>query len=283
MGEPGGWDVVLEFLNDPDPALRGEAFAFAAKKTKGLETSTRRSARVMPTSARWRSTGWSRSTPPPRRRCSSAPCDDEDRDVRLAALESLVEADALPVTEAGGRQPPSPTSASARPRCRWPATATRRRWPPCWPWRRPPSPPRRSGRRTGASSRSRPWTALGELGDPAALRPADPAARQPARRDPQARRRGPWPGSRRRPARPPARRAPARRPGGEAITRPSAWPTPATPRSPARLLRRRRRSSGTGEKIAAALALARRAARTGSRRPPWTTNEKARTRALCSS
>ena len=37
VGEPWGWDLLLEFFNDPDPALRGEVFEFALKKTKGLE------------------------------------------------------------------------------------------------------------------------------------------------------------------------------------------------------------------------------------------------------
>ena len=35
--EPWGLDLLLEFFNDPDATLRGEAFTFALKKTKGLE------------------------------------------------------------------------------------------------------------------------------------------------------------------------------------------------------------------------------------------------------
>ena len=37
VGEPWGWEALLEFFNDPDPKLRDDAFGFAIKKTKGLE------------------------------------------------------------------------------------------------------------------------------------------------------------------------------------------------------------------------------------------------------
>ncbi len=96
VGEPWGWDLLLEFFNDPDPSLRDDAFSFAVKKTKGLE---------------FLDAGLGSRHPDLRKRSVDAlvkkhtaaaqsllvrALDDEDRDVRLAALESLVDSDALP-------------------------------------------------------------------------------------------------------------------------------------------------------------------------------------------
>lgn len=96
LGEPWGWDLLLEFFNDPAPPLRDEAFEFANKKTKGLE---------------FLDAGLGSRYPDIRRRAVEAlikkrtaaaqallvrALDDEDRGVRLAALESLVLADARP-------------------------------------------------------------------------------------------------------------------------------------------------------------------------------------------
>lgn len=96
VGEPGGWDLLLGFFNDPDPAVRDDAFAFAVKKTRGLE---------------FLEAGLGSRHPDLRRRSVDAlvkthtaasqallvrAIADDDRGVRLAALESLVDADALP-------------------------------------------------------------------------------------------------------------------------------------------------------------------------------------------
>ncbi|WP_406694960.1 HEAT repeat domain-containing protein [Singulisphaera sp. Ch08] len=96
VSQPWGWDLLLEFFNDPDPTLRDDAFEFANKKTKGLE---------------FLDAGLSSRYPDIRKRSVEAlvkkrtkaaqallvrAVGDEDRDVRLAALESLVVADARP-------------------------------------------------------------------------------------------------------------------------------------------------------------------------------------------
>ncbi|SIO58295.1 chromosome partitioning protein, ParB family [Singulisphaera sp. GP187] len=96
VSQPWGWDLLLEFFNDPDPTLRGDAFEFATKKTKGLE---------------FLDAGLGSRHPDIRKRSVEAlikkrtkaaqallvrAVGDEDRDVRLAALESLVVADARP-------------------------------------------------------------------------------------------------------------------------------------------------------------------------------------------
>ncbi|AGA27678.1 HEAT repeat domain-containing protein [Singulisphaera acidiphila] len=96
VSQPWGWDLLLEFFNDPDPRLRDDAFEFANKKTKGLE---------------FLEAGLGSRHPDLRKRSVEAlvkkrtkaaqallvkAVGDEDRAVRLAALNSLVVADARP-------------------------------------------------------------------------------------------------------------------------------------------------------------------------------------------
>ncbi|HZW31471.1 MAG TPA: HEAT repeat domain-containing protein, partial [Isosphaeraceae bacterium] len=95
VGEPWGWDLLLEFFNDPDPALRGDAFAFALKKTRGLEfLESALASRYADLRKRAVDELVKKHTAAAQALLVRA-LDDEDRDVRLAALESLVDGDAV--------------------------------------------------------------------------------------------------------------------------------------------------------------------------------------------
>lgn len=96
IGDPWGWDLLLEFFNDPDPALRNEAFGVAAKKTKGLEIlDAGLGSRYADLRKRSVDELVKKHTAAAQALLFRA-LDDEDRDVRLAALGSLVAADAKP-------------------------------------------------------------------------------------------------------------------------------------------------------------------------------------------
>lgn len=105
VGEPGGWDVVLEFLNDPDPALRAEAYAFAAKKSKGLETLDAALGSRYPDLRKVAVEGLIRKHSSAAQKLLARALDDEEQDVRLAALEALVEADTRPALTKAAESP----------------------------------------------------------------------------------------------------------------------------------------------------------------------------------
>lgn len=96
VSQPWGWDLLLEFFNDPDPTLRDDAFEFVNKKTKGLQFLDAGLGSRHP-DIRMRSV---EALIKKRTKAAQAllvrAVGDEDRDVRLAALESLVVADARP-------------------------------------------------------------------------------------------------------------------------------------------------------------------------------------------
>ncbi|WP_165247641.1 HEAT repeat domain-containing protein [Paludisphaera soli] len=100
VGEPGGWEVVYEFLNDPDPTLRAEAYAFAAKKAKGLETLDAALGSRYPDLRKAAVEGLVKKHTAAAQKLLARALDDEEEDVRLAALEALVEADSLPILKA---------------------------------------------------------------------------------------------------------------------------------------------------------------------------------------
>ncbi len=96
VAEPWGLDLLLEFFNDPDPSLRGEAFSFSLKKTKGLEfleaaLGSRYSDLRMKAVE-----GLVKKHTAAAQALLVRALDDEDKAVRRAALDSLVDADALP-------------------------------------------------------------------------------------------------------------------------------------------------------------------------------------------
>ncbi|MGP0065863.1 MAG: HEAT repeat domain-containing protein [Isosphaeraceae bacterium] len=97
VGEPWGWDLLLEFFNDPDAALRGEAFEFALKKTKGLEFLEAALASRYADLRKQSVDELVKKHTAKAQALLVRAIDDEDRAVRLAAIESLVDADALPM------------------------------------------------------------------------------------------------------------------------------------------------------------------------------------------
>ncbi len=94
--EPWGWDLLLEFFNDPEPSLRSDAFGFALKKTKGLEFLEAALASRYADLRKWSVDELVKKHTAGAQSLLVRALDDEDRTVRLAAMESLVAADALP-------------------------------------------------------------------------------------------------------------------------------------------------------------------------------------------
>ena len=105
VAEPGGWDVVLAFLNDPDPALRSDAYNFAAKKSKGLETLDAALGSRYPDLRKVAVEGLIKKHTAAAQKLLARALADDEKDVRLAALEALVEADALPVLRTAAESP----------------------------------------------------------------------------------------------------------------------------------------------------------------------------------
>jgi ParB family chromosome partitioning protein len=97
IAEPWGWDLLLEFFNDPDPALRVDALEFALKKTKGLELLEAALASRYPDLRKRSVDELIKKHTAAAQAILARAIDDEDHDVRLAAIESLVASDALPL------------------------------------------------------------------------------------------------------------------------------------------------------------------------------------------
>ena len=186
--------LLLEFFNDPDPKLRDEAFAFAIKKTKGLEfLEAGLGSRHADLRKRSVDELIKKHTAAAQALLVRA-LDDEDRDVRLAALESLVDADALPTLAGGPGQPPP---RRPRPRRQGPRPARRPEGPRSAA-RPGDGPGADRARAPGRLARARRIGAGGprRAGRPRRAAGPDPAAGQPARRRSASRRRGPWSGRR---------------------------------------------------------------------------------------
>ncbi len=96
VAEPWGLDLLLEFFNDPDAALRGEAFAFSLKKTKGLEFLEAALGSRHPDLRMKAVEGLVKKPTAASQALLARALDDADQAVRRAALDSLVDADALP-------------------------------------------------------------------------------------------------------------------------------------------------------------------------------------------
>ncbi len=97
VAEPWGLDLLLEFFNDPDPALRTEAFNFALKKSKGLEFLDAALGSRYPDLRMKAVEGLVKKHTNAAQTLLARALDDEDAAVRKAALTSLVNADALPI------------------------------------------------------------------------------------------------------------------------------------------------------------------------------------------
>jgi ParB family chromosome partitioning protein len=96
VAEPWGLDLLLEFFNDPDATLRGEAFSFSLKKTKGLEFLEAALGSRYPDLRMKAVEGLVKKHTAASQNLLVRALDDEDKAVRRAALDSLVDADALP-------------------------------------------------------------------------------------------------------------------------------------------------------------------------------------------
>jgi ParB family chromosome partitioning protein len=167
VDEPWGWDLLLEFFNDPDPKLRDDAFSFAVNKTKGVEFldaalgSRHADLRKKSVDALIK-----KRTPAAQALLQRALA-DEDREVRLAALGALVAADAIPaLTEALGSAHGDVRVRAARALARHGDAQSRA-----------PMLALATAAEPLQSERQKDWLALaepaliglGELGDPAAL------------------------------------------------------------------------------------------------------------------
>ncbi len=167
VGEPWGWDLLLEFFNDPDPALRGETFEFALKKTRGLEFLEAALASRYP-DLRERSVAElvKKHTAAAQALLVRA-LDDEDPEVRLAAMKSLVDADALPaLMEALGNTHPDVCLSAAKAFARH---GDSRRLEPLLVLATAPEPLEQERRDDWLKQAESALDGLGELGDPAAL------------------------------------------------------------------------------------------------------------------
>ncbi len=184
-----------------------------SRRPRGSSCSRRRWPRATPTFASGRWTSWSRSTRPRRRRCSSGRSTTRTATVRLAAIESLVDADALPALAEAVEQ-----RASGRPTQGRQGVRPARRLPG------PGAAPRagdgpRAGRagaagRLGQAGRVGPRRAR-RAGRPVGADAPDPVAGQHAPGDSPPGGAGPGLGLAARDDRRPPPGAPARRPGRE--------------------------------------------------------------------
>ena len=167
VGEPWGLDLLLEFFNDPDPSLRDEAFAFALKKTKGVEFldaalgSRHADLRMKAVE------GLIKKHTAPAQALLVRALDDEDKAVRRAALASLVDADALP-TLAGalGNAHPDVRLRAAKALARH---GDPRALAPLLALATAPEPEEKERRADWLQLAESALDGLGELGDPAAL------------------------------------------------------------------------------------------------------------------
>ncbi len=93
--EPWALDLLLSFFNDPDAGLREEAFAFATKKAKGLELLDAALGSRYADLRKRAVDGLIKKHTAAAQTLLIRALEDEDRDVRLAALSSLVDNNAV--------------------------------------------------------------------------------------------------------------------------------------------------------------------------------------------
>jgi ParB family chromosome partitioning protein len=177
VAEAWGWDLLLEFFNDADPALRAEAFTFAAKKTRGLEIlDAALGSRYADLRKRAVDALVQKHTAPAQALLLRA-LEDEDRNVRLEALEALIAADTRPaLTQALG-------SARADVRLRAAKALARhgdtKALAPLIALATAPEPEEPERKKDWLKLAESALDGLGELGDPAALVHLVPALDSP--------------------------------------------------------------------------------------------------------
>ncbi len=196
VGEPWGWDLLLEFFNDPDPKLRGDAFAFAVKKTKGLEfLDAALGSRYADLRKKAVEALVKKHT---RRRAGAARPGPRRRGPRRPAGGAGVAGRRRRPARAGARpwRARTPTSASGPPRP-WRGTATRRRSAPLLALATAPEPTEAGApARTGSTWPSRPSTGSASWATRPPCRTSSRCSTARTRRS-ASRRPGPWSGSRR--------------------------------------------------------------------------------------
>lgn len=166
-GPSGGWDLVLAFFDDPDPALRGDAFAFAQKKTKGLEFLEAALASRHPDVRKAAVEGLVKKHNAAAQKLLARALTDEDREVRRRAVDALVEADARPALAAALGGPHEDVRLrAARALARHGDPAARE---PLLALATTPEPAEDERKKDWAARVEAALDGLGELGDPAAL------------------------------------------------------------------------------------------------------------------
>ncbi len=177
VAESWGLDLLLEFFNDPDPALRDEAFAFALKKTKGLEFLEAALGSRHPDLRKKAVEGLIKKPSAASQALLVRALDDEDKAIRRAALGSLVDADALPaLAKALDNAHPDVRllAAKALARCGDPKA-----FAPLVELATAPEPEEKERQADWLALAESALDGLGELGDPAALPHLIPAVDSP--------------------------------------------------------------------------------------------------------
>ncbi len=167
VAEPWGLDLLLEFFNDPDANLRGEAFAFALKKTKGLEFLEAALGSRYPDLRMKAVEGLVKKHTAASQALLVRALDDEDKAVRQAALDSLVDADALPaLTKAIDNAHPDVRLRAAKALARH---GDSKAFAPLVALATAPEPEEKERQADWLKLAESALDGLGELGDPAAL------------------------------------------------------------------------------------------------------------------
>ena len=167
VGQPWVWDLLLEFFNDPDPRLRADAFAFASAKTKGLEFLDAGLASRYADLRKSSVDALIKKHTPAAQALLVRALADEEKAVRLAALDSLVGADAQDALTQALASPHADVrlrAAKALARHGAPAALA-----PLLALATAPEPPEKERQADWLALAESALAGLGELGDPAAL------------------------------------------------------------------------------------------------------------------
>ena len=177
VAEPWGLDLLLEFFNDPDASLRGEAFAFSLKKTRGLEFLEAALGSRYPDLRLKAVEGLVKKHTDASQALLVRALDDEDQGVRRLAMDSLVDADALPALgKALGNAHPDVRLRAAKALARHGDT---RAFDPLIALATAPEPDEVERRADWLKLAESALDGLGELGDPASLPHLIPALDSP--------------------------------------------------------------------------------------------------------
>ncbi|RUL87063.1 HEAT repeat domain-containing protein [Tautonia sociabilis] len=175
--EPWAWDLLLEAFDDPDPALRLDAFTAAEKKTRGLEVLDAalgcRHADLRAKAV----AGLVKKHSASAQKLLLRAIDDEDRDVRRLAIDALVTddaRDALALALSGPHADVRVRAASALARL-----GDRAALGPLVALAASPEPPEAERRADWLALAAAALDGLAELGDPEAVVPALPLLDSP--------------------------------------------------------------------------------------------------------